>query len=401
MRPAMAGKRSRFSVSDRFDIVVVGAGPVGLLGALAFARAGRSVCLVGPLPQGRDGRTAALLAPSIALLEDLGLWPMLAAEAAPLRRLRIVDDSGSLFRPPPVEFAPDELGLDAFGWNIENARLAEVLAEAVKAEGIAWRPVMAADLGEGEAAHVRLADGSTIAADLVVAADGRRSRIRDAAGIDVSETRYPQVAVTAILRHTREHGSVSTEFHKRGGPLTLVPMPERDGSQRRSSLVWVTSPHHAKRLGALDDAAFAEAVAAASHRLLGDMAPGGPRGAVPLAAMRAKRFYGPRLALAGEAAHVLPPIGAQGLNLGFSDIAALRALLAEGGDPGSPTHLSRYDRARRCDAGLRAFAVDRLNRALLSSSPLLDAVRGVGLGLLGHIPPLRRAVMQAGLPSRG
>ena len=381
-----------------FDIAVVGAGPVGLLGALAFARHGRRVCLVGPVPGGGDGRTAALLAPSVAQLEELALWPGLQPHAAPLRRLRIVDDTDSLFRPPPVEFASGEMGLDAFGWNIENARLAAALGEAVRAErAITWHEGVATDFASGDPAHLGLADGTRVAADLVVAADGRRSRVREAAGIDTREHRYRQSAVTAILRHERAHRDVSTEFHKRGGPLTLVPMPAREAGGR-SSLVWVTEPHHARRLVALEAPAFARAVEAACHRLLGAMELDGPRGCVPLAAVKAVRFAGERLALAGEAAHVLPPIGAQGLNLGFSDVAALRRLLAEGGDPGAPALLARYDRARRADAGLRALAVDGLNRALLSGSPLADAARGLGLGLVGRIGPLRRAVMRAGLP---
>lgn len=385
-------------MTQRFDIAVIGTGPVGLLGALAFARAGRSVALVGPVPQTGDGRTAALLAPSVAFLKSLDLWALLAPHAAPLRRMRIIDDTGGLFRPPPVEFEPEELGLDAFGWNIENARLTTMLAQAVRADAtITWREEFVAGFVGGEPARLDLAEGGRIEALLVVAADGRRSRVRETAGIATHEHRYRQTAVTAILRHSGPHRDTSTEFHKRHGPMTLVPMPD-DGAGPRSSLVWVTEPHHAKRLAALDAPALSRAVEEGCHRLLGTMRLDGPRGAVPLAAMKAARFDGERLALAGEAAHVLPPIGAQGLNLGLSDIAALRRLIAEGGDPGAPALLARYDRERRPDAHLRALAVDGLNRALLSGSPLLDAARGLGLGLLGHIGPLRRAVMRAGLP---
>jgi 2-octaprenyl-6-methoxyphenol hydroxylase len=387
-------------VAESVDIAVVGTGPVGLLGALAFARAGRRVCLVGPEPEGGEGRTAALLAPSVELLEELGLWPALAPHAAALRGMRIVDDSGSLFRPPPVEFTPRELGLDAFGWNIENARLTRILADAVASDRtIVWHRSLADGFATGHTAVLTQADGAEVEAKLVVAADGRRSRVREAAGIGVREHRYRQAALTAIFRHGRPHGQVSTEFHKRGGPMTLVPMPEGDRAGFRSSLVWVTEPHHAKRLAALEPSWLARAVEDACHRLLGEMELDGPRGTVPLSSMKARRFVGERLALAGEAAHVLPPIGAQGLNLGFSDIASLRRLLWEGGDPGTPALLARYDRERRADAGLRGLAVHGLNRALLSHSPLLDAARGIGLGLLGGIGPLRRAVMRAGLPA--
>lgn len=397
----MARRADEAGVDGAYDIAVAGAGPVGLLGALAFARSGWRVALVGPEPDGRDGRTAALLAPSIDLLRDLDLWPALAEEAAPLRRLRLVDDTDSLFRPPPVEFRCEEIGLDAFGWNVENARLAAILAEAVRADpAIARHTGLVADVAAGDPTVLVLDDGTRIAARLIVAADGRRSRVREAAGLTAREHRYRQTAVTAIFRHGRPHGEVSTEFHKRFGPMTLVPMPARADGRWRSSLVWVTEPHHAKRLAALDAEGLARAVEAACHDILGPMALDGPRGTVPLGAMQADHFAGERLVLAGEAAHVLPPIGAQGLNLGFADIACLRRLLAPGRDPGHPAALARYDRERRSDARLRGFAVEGLNRALLSGSPLLDAARGLGLGLLGRVGPLRRAVMRAGLPPR-
>ncbi len=385
-------------MGEPFDVAVVGAGPVGLAGALALARTGLRVCLVGPEPERRDGRTAALLAPSVDLLTGLGVWPAIAPGAGALRVLRIVDDTGSLFRPPPVAFRADEIGLEAFGWNVVNGDLADALANAVRAEpGLAWRRALATGFEAGEAAILQLADGSAVSASLVVAADGRASRVREAAGIGVSERRYPQAAFTTILRHARDHGDTSTEFHTRAGPMTFVPLPGR-----RSSLVWVTEPHHARRLAAADDATLAGAILAASHHLLGPLAIDGPRGTVPLATVLAERVVGDRLALAGEAAHLLPPIGAQGLNLGFADIAALVELAdaarREGRDLGGPEGLGRYGRARRSDIRLRSTAVDGLNRALLSSLWPLDAVRGLGLGLLGQVGPLRRAVMRAGLP---
>lgn len=395
---ARNGGKRRTDVTERYDITIVGPGPVGLLAALSLAP-GRRVCLVGPLAEGRDGRTAALLAPSVEMLADLGVWPALAPHAAPMTHMRIVDDSDSLFRPPPVEFAASEVNLEAFGWNVENARLTAALAEAVAADSrIEWRRVLLQDVTAGECARLTLADGETIEADLVVAADGRRSRVREAAGIEVREHRYRQTALTTILRHQRSHRNVSTEFHKRAGPITLVPMPPGERPGWRSSLVWVAEPHHAKRLLSLGDEGFATAVELISHRVLGSMEVDGPRGSVPLGAMKAKRFVGERLALVGEAAHVLPPIGAQGLNLGFTDVSTLHRLLAKGRDPGDPATLGLYDRTRRADVRLRSIAVDGLNRSLLSGSPLVDAARGIGLGLLGRIGPLRRAVVRAGLP---
>jgi 2-octaprenyl-6-methoxyphenol hydroxylase len=379
-------------IAAKFDVAVVGTGPVGLAAALGFAQAGFSVGLVGPAPSGRDGRTAALLQGSLDLLERLGLWPALAAEAAPLRVMRIIDDTGSLFRPPPVSFRADEIELDAFGWNIENATLTAALAGRVRATAaISWHETLAVGFEAGDPARVLFADGS-IEAALVVAADGRRSRIREAAGLRAHSTRYPQRALTTILRHTRDHEDTSTEFHTRAGPFTLVPLPGR-----RSSLVWVTNPHHADRLLALSDPELAAAIERRAHRLLGSIEIDGPRGSVPLGRLSVDTLVGSRLALAGEAAHALPPIGAQGLNLGFADVDTLLGLVRRGEDPGAETVLRGYASARAGDVRLRSAVVDGLNRALLADLLPVDALRGLGLGLLAHIGPLRRFVMRSGL----
>ena len=382
-------------MAQRSEIAVVGTGPVGLVAALGLARAGWSTCLVGPAAAPSDGRTAALMAPSVDFLSGLGLWDELAAGAGPLRALRLVDDTGSLFRPPPVLFRAEEIGLAAFGWNVENARLIGSLGQEVSRTPALQRReanVEAARFGaDGVALH--LSDGTTLEAGLVVAADGRDSLVRNSAGIDARRTAYPQRAITTLLDHERPHDDISTEFHTRAGPFTLVPLPGR-----RSSLVWVTSPHHAARLLAADDSTFADAVERRSRSLLGRMAVAGSRGSVPLASVLAGRFAGPRLVLAGEAAHALPPIGAQGLNLGLADVAALLRILVPGSDPGEPARLDRYGRERRRDAALRSTAVDLLNRSLLRALLPLDALRGIGLGLLGGSGPLRRAVMRAGLP---
>lgn len=391
------GRGGQGMMSDRYDVAVVGAGPVGLAAALAFAQAGLATCLLGPAPERRDGRTAALLAPSVELLGGLGLWPAIAAEAGALRVLRIVDETGSLFRPPPVAFRAAEIGLEAFGWNIENARLAAILAEAARRQpGLDWSTDLVRDVAVDDLARLTRADGSRVSASLVVASDGRRSRVREAAGIGTRERAYRQSAFTTILRHERPHEDASTEFHTRSGPFTLVPLPGP-----RSSLVWVTVPRHAERLLAASDDDLASAVEEAAGSILGRMSVDGPRGTYPLAAMSVDSYVGPRLALAGEAAHVLPPIGAQGLNLGFADVAALARLVASardsGTDPGAAAGLADYARERRRDVGLRALAVDGLNRSLLAGLAPLDAARGLGLGLMGAIGPLRRAVMRAGL----
>ena len=261
------------------DIAIVGAGAVGLAAALSLAAAGRQVVLFGQASAPRDGRTVALLDGSWRLLEALGLTEALDAVAAPLAVMRMVDDTGSLFRQPPVEFKAAELGLPAFGWNIENAVLVEAMAAKAAGEPrIRMIPQAVTEIVAG-ADSVRLAgDGFTpVAARLVVGADGRKSRVREASGITARDWSYPQMALTAILSHRREHQDASTEFHTRSGPCTLVPM-----SGRRSALVWLVEPQDADRLAGLDDLAFAREVERRTHSILGAMAVAGPRGRVPM-----------------------------------------------------------------------------------------------------------------------
>lgn len=386
------------------DIAVVGAGPVGLAAALGFARLGYGVTLVGPPPGKRDGRTAALLGGSMALLAHLGIWNDLLRVASPLATMRIVDDTDSLFRPPPVAFHAAEIGLEAFGWNIENAGLADILAGAVEAEPkIAWLRTVASGLLAGPDAALTLADGSVTRAHLVVAADGRQSPLRNAAGIAARRWSYGQRALTTLITHQLSHHDTSTEFHTRGGPFTLVPLPGR-----RSSLVWVMGPGQARRFADLDDAGLAGAIERQSRRLLGEIRIDGPRATVPLGALAVERFVARRLVLVGEAAHALPPIGAQGLNLGFADVAALLEVIGNAcgklpgprPDPGDDRILVAYARQRRGDVTIRTTAVDVLNRSLLVDALPVDALRGLGLGALAQIGPLRRLLMRAGLAGK-
>ncbi len=376
------------------DIAIVGAGPVGLAAALALASEGRSVALLGPLATPRDGRTVALLDSSWRLLAELGLQDALLEKAAPLAVMRLVDDSGSLFRQPPVEFRASEIGLEAFGWNIENADLTEVLTETARQRaGLRLLPGLVRSI-EPAADSVRLCgDGfAPLGARLVVGADGRNSHVRAVAGIASRDWRYPQVALTGIFTHARDHREISTEFHTRQGPCTLVPLPGR-----RSSLVWLLEPEAAEAVAALDDAAFARRVETQVQSLLGAMSVAGPRGRIPMGGLSVDRFAAGRMALIGEAAHVFPPIGAQGLNLGLRDVAALRDAVAERDDPGAEGAMTAYDAARRTDVRLRTGAVDALNRTLLSDLLPADLMRGAGLLALSRIGPLRRFVMRQGL----
>jgi 2-octaprenyl-6-methoxyphenol hydroxylase len=382
---------------------VVGAGAAGLAAALAFARDGFDTALVGQSDPRSDGRTIALLEGSVRFLQALGVWSSLEGDAAPLALMRIIDDTGSLFRPPPVSFSAGEIGLDAFGWNVENQILVSRLAAAAASEP---RLTLLSDQALGHevadgVATIQLQGGATVQAGLAVAADGRNSRLREGANLRARTWAYPQSALTTILAHERDHRDASTEFHTRSGPFTLVPLPGR-----RSSLVWVVAPATADRLAALSDEELALEIERQAQSLLGTMRIDGPRGVVPLSGLSVRRYWSMRLALVGEAAHVFPPIGAQGLNLGLRDVAALRDAVvdarAENEDIGSEAVLSRYQRGRDLDVRLRRAAVDGLNRTLLADFLPADLLRGVGLLALAGIGPLRRAAMREGvLPSVG
>jgi 2-octaprenyl-6-methoxyphenol hydroxylase len=385
--------------------IVAGAGPVGLVTALALAREAIAVTLVGGTSESSSGRTVALFDDSIRLLTELGVWQALAKNAAPLRALRIIDDTDSLFRWRPLNFEAREIGLDAFGWNIESGALNAALrrvAETVPAihsiDGFATAPFFEADRTGC------LVGGQRLEAELIVAADGQRSRLREAAGIATRLERLPQWAFTGIFSHELPHEDISTEFHTREGPCTLVPLASPEGARAGSevsSLVWMVRSARAKSLRALDDVAFALAVERRTHSILGKMRLAGVRGAVPLSIAHVATIRAPRLALVGEAAHAFPPIGAQGLNLGLRDAASLAAIAGEasreGRDIGGHAVLEAYEAARANDISTRSGAVMLMNRSLLSAFLPVDLARGLGMAALDLIGPLRRFVMREGV----
>jgi 2-octaprenyl-6-methoxyphenol hydroxylase len=385
------------------DVLIAGAGLAGLTAAFGLARAGFAVVSCGGAERTGRGRTVALLDQSVAFLVSLGLWAGLQPRAAPLCALRLIDDTETLFPPRPVEFRASEIGLDAFGWNIENDLMAEALGAAIaQAPGVERVADEVADYDFSPGAvRAKLKDGRLIEARLTIGADGRDSRARRAAGLAARVHRYPQTALTAHLAHRLPHDDFSTELHTRGGPFTLVPLPASATEPNRSSLVWVMSNEDARRREALDDEALAREIELQAHSLLGAMRIEGTRGFFPIARQIVPRIAAQRLALVGDAAHVLPPIGAQGLNLGLRDVEAIIACVsearAEGCDIGAADTLSAYERSRRADIALRTSVVDGLNRALLAHFPPLDFARGAGLATLSAIGPLRRLVMRAGI----
>ena len=378
--------------------IVVGGGPAGLTAAIALAQGGITVTLVGRRQAKSDNRTTALLAGSVTALETLGVWDLCRGEAAPLKAMRLVDDTGRLWRAPEVKFAASEIDLEAFGYNIENRHLVAALeqyARGLPALRLIDGEVFGVNPGD-DAVAITLKSGETLRAPLVVAADGRRSLCREAAGIALDERDYPQVALALCFKHSRPHHNTSTEFHTPSGPFTLVPLPGN-----RASLVWALDPPEADAIGELDDAALSDEIERRSHSILGKVTVEPRRGLFPLHVATARRFADKRIALIGEAAHVIPPIGAQGLNLGLRDAATIGEVAVAahraGQDIGGVDALARYDRMRRTDIGSRTLAVDLLNRSLLTDFLPLQGARGLGLYAIDRIGPLRRAVMREGV----
>lgn len=366
-----------------------------MIAALGFARAGFAVMLIGPEIRKDDRRTTALMTPAVQFLDGLGVVEPIRPKTSPLRVMRIVDATKRLLRSPVVTFRASEIGEPAFGLNIPNSVLNDALEAAVSAEpGIEWRKTMVTRWEITDAAVTAiLEDGSAATAPLAVAADGRGSTAREAAGITTTTHRYEQAALVLTFSHARGHADTSTEFHTETGPFTQVPLPGD-----RSSLVWVVKPAYAQELSALDDAQLSRRIEERMQSMLGRVTVEPGRQIYPLSAGLPARFARNRVALIGEAAHIFPPIGAQGLNLGIRDAQEIIDIACGNKrDPGSEAALAAYDRRRRPDIFARTGAVNLLNMSLLSNVIPAQLLRSAGLTVLGGFAPLRALFMREGL----
>lgn len=387
------------------DVVIIGGGIAGLALAAILGRTGIGVHLVEPFPPPAlkdvkpSGRTVALMESSLNIVRATGVWDKIAERSTPLRIMRIIDDSRPGQDSIDIEFPASDIGLEQFGFNISNAELRSALYETVRDIPKITRHVpqkLSTYTALDHSVTLALDDGTTIQAALLVGADGRNSAVREQAGIQCKTHEYGQKAITCLINHSRAHDNTSTEFHRPAGPLALVPLP---GNQ--SAVVWVEDEARADALIALRKDEFTQTLQNLSKDILGGITlETGPE-CWPLSSIKAKTLTAPRVALIAEAAHVMSPITAQGLNLSLRDVATLAETIADamrvGLDPGHRIILDKYLRRRRIDVNTRVFGVDSMNRIVSTDTDLLKGLRRGALKTIDSIPAFKKMAMRTGL----
>lgn len=382
------------------DIVISGGGPAGLTLALLLARAGLNVVLIDPeKPQPVEkisGRTAALLNNSINVLKAAGNWGDLEERSTPLKYMRIVDaEDGSA----GVTFDAQEIGADQFGFNVPNSLLKSLTMEQVgKNENIVLLnpdKLLSYDI-KGQKIVAKTDGGVTITASLIIGTDGRNSTVRKIAGIETTTHDYGQIAITCLVTHTKPHNYQSTEFHRSGGPFTLVPM-----QGNMSSVVWAERTDDAKAFLAMKKQEFEQAIQDRTKGLVGTVTLASTPESWPLMTLSAEKLTAERAVIAAEAAHVMSPLGAQGLNLSLRDVAGLAETIVDaarlGEDIGSPLVLERYEKRRRADIGVRVHGIDAYNRLVKHEVGFLQDLRRLGIKGLDKLMPVKHLAMSHGL----
>src|SRR5579864_4588918 len=404
-------------MADDVELLVAGGGLNGLLLGIAVAEAGLKVAVVDRqdpatmLGEAFDGRASAIAYGSKLVLDGTGVWPAIASEAEPIREIRVADDDSPLF----LHYDHRDLGGDTpLGYIVENRVLRRALFE--RARELPSLTLLAPQTVEtvtrdDAAAVASLGNGSRLSARLVAAADGKESPLRKAAGIRTVEWRYQQTGIVTTVAHERPHAGIAVEHFLPAGPFAILPMtdePSQDVARPRrgrSSIVWTENAALAPHLMRLPDAAFAEELHMRFGDFLGLIEPVGPRWAYPLSLMQAERYTARRLALVGEAAHVIHPIAGQGLNVGIRDIAVLAEAVVDrrrlGLDIGDMALLEHYQRWRRADAVLLAAVTDGLNRLFSNTIAPVRLVRDLGLAAVNRMPPLKRLLMQHAMGTLG
>ena len=384
---------------DRADVIIFGGGLVGLALASALDSSGLSVIIVDPAdPAPRsesafDGRTSAVSSSSMRMLATIGVAGHLAEPGCPIWRIAVADG----LAPGALHFDPEDQ--EPLGFMHENRHLRTALqarAEAGKNIWLLWKSRVAHVDRGSTGVVVSLEDGRKLQAPLLVAADGRNSRTREVAGINVARWKYDHQAIVSVLGHEKPHEHVAYEIFYPTGPFALLPMND-DKATHRSAIVWSVPEEDAAGWLSLSDEDFAAEAEAAMGGFLGKIAMLAPRSSFPLGFHHAAQMTAERLALIGDAAHAIHPIAGQGLNLGFRDVAALAEVLVEGArlglDLGDKQLLDRYQRWRSLDALSVAFATDTLTRIYGVPGRTASAMRRFGMGLVGRISPLRSRLM--------
>ena len=406
--------------ADRFestDVVIAGGGFAGLALAIALRQGlGDSFKVVVADPalgksraddplrrsaSAASARASAIAAAARRLFETIGVWDKIANDAQPILDMVVTDSKlQDAVRPTYLTFVGEIEPGEPFAHMIENHLLLDALVERANAEGVELRAVAVANFAAGaNRIEVRcadsprcragVADGASFTAKLLIAADGARSAIREAAGIQSHGWNYRQSGIVTTVAHERDHHGRAEEHFLPAGPFAILPL-----KGRRSSIVWTEERHEAERIVALPDNEFHDELERRFGLRLGEIEAVGPRHAYPLGLAVARSFVAERLALIGDAAHVIHPIAGQGLNLGLRDVAALAETIADaarlGLDPGGPDVLERYQRWRRFDTMAMGVATDGLNRLFSNRSDALRLVRDVGLGLVDRAPALKR-----------
>ncbi len=403
------------------DIAIIGAGPVGASLAASLGARGIACCVLdqAPLPPrelpGFDGRAYAIARASQEMLEAAGVWERLPVVPCPIEAIKVCD--GRVGERPSsldLDFRAEEVSDAPFGWMVEaralrvalNRRLPELPSVTALA------PMTAEVARDPSGATLRLADGRILRARLVVGAEGRRSPLRQQAGIRVIRHDYGQVGLVGAFAHERPHGNQALELFLPAGPFAQLPLSDagafgESSLPHASAFVWTEAAGNAARILAMDDAGFARELRRRLGDRLGAIEPIGRRWHYPLTAMHAARYVAARLALVGDAAHGMHPIAGQGLNIGFRDVAALSRLLGEaqarGEDPGSPVLLARYQAERRPDALMMIGATHVLEKLFGNDIGPVRLARRLGIAAVDRIPMLKRAFARQamGLPLRG
>jgi len=388
---------------DQIDVLIAGGSFAGLTLAIALRQSlgpSFSVTVADPtLGNGHadDERASAIVAAARRLFEALGIWQSVVEEAQPILDMTVTDSRlGDAVRPVFLTFAGEIEPGEPFAHMIENRFLIAALEAKARQVGVALRATAVANFsypplpqGTAHRLDVAFADGGTLAARLLIAADGARSSIRERAGIAVHGWDYDQSAIVTNVRHERDHGGRAEEHFLPAGPFAILPL-----KGRRSSIVWTETTPEANRIVALPDAAFRDELEQRFKLHLGEITAVGARRVHPLGFFVARAFIAERIALVGDAAHLIHPIAGQGLNMGLKDVAALAEVIVDaarlGLDPGAPNVLERYQRWRRFDTMTMGIATDGLNRLFSNRSSVLRVVRDVGLGMVDRVPGLKR-----------